>query len=280
MLEPIIIVNNLVFRYDETQSQPTIDQMTLNVSKGEWLAIIGHNGSGKSTLAKLIDGLLEAESGTITVSGITLDEETVWDVRRHIGLVFQNPDNQFVGATVEDDIAFGLENIGLPRDEMIQRVNWALEKVGMSHMKEKEPSNLSGGQKQRVAIAGVLALKPSVIILDESTSMLDPDGRREVMQLMHQIKEEQEITVISITHDIEEASSADRILVIKEGKIIQEGSPKEIFSLGNYLIEVGLDVPFSMRLIHALKEQGIPMPEGYQSEIELEEWLCKLNLNK
>lgn len=279
MNDNIISVNQLSFKYDEEQVKPTIDNVSFDVRDGEWLAVIGHNGSGKSTIAKLLVGLLDAAAGAITVAGQTLDETTVWKIRRHVGLVFQNPDNQFVGATVEDDVAFGLENAGVPREEMIVRVEAALEQVGMSAFRDKEPSNLSGGQKQRVAIAGILALQPKVIILDEATSMLDPDGREEVMAVIRQIKEEKNLTVISITHDIDEAAEADRVLVVREGQVLTQNTPEEIFAFGKNLIEIGLDVPFGEKLKAELAMRGVPIPEGYTTTERLVEWLCKLNSN-
>lgn len=277
MTENIISVNQLSFKYDEEQAEPTIDNVSFNIKAGEWVAVIGHNGSGKSTIAKLLVGLLAAKSGRVEVIGQELTEETVWAIRRQAGLVFQNPDNQFVGATVEDDVAFGLENAGVPREEMITRVEAALSQVGMLEFRTKEPVNLSGGQKQRVAIAGVLALQPKIIILDEATSMLDPDGREEVMAVIRQVKEEKNLTVISITHDIDEAAEADSILVVKEGKIFAQNTPEQIFAYGTQLIDIGLDIPFGEKLKAELAARGVPVPEGYTSEERLVAWLCKLN---
>lgn len=276
-MESILSVKDVCFRYDREDKKRTIDHVSFDIQAEEWVAVIGHNGSGKSTMAKLIDGLLEAESGQIKVAGLELNEENVWDIRRSVGLVFQNPDNQFVGATVEDDVAFGLENIGMPHQQMVERVRWALEQVGMLAYREYEPSNLSGGQKQRVAIAGILALGPDIIILDESTSMLDPAGRREVMAVIRQLKKQSNLTVLSITHDLEEASWADRILVFREGKIVQEGTPAEIFSFGEQLIEMGLGVPFSVQLKHELEKRGFAFEEGYYSEQRMVDDLCVLN---
>ncbi|MDO4679812.1 MAG: energy-coupling factor ABC transporter ATP-binding protein [Aerococcus sp.] len=280
MALPILSVDQLHFKYDEEQTVETLTDINFAIEEEEWIAVIGHNGSGKSTLAKLIDGLLEANSGTITVDQLKLSEETVWDVRKKIGLVFQNPDNQFVGATVEDDVAFGLENAGIPHDVMVERVNWALEQVGMSDYKDKEPANLSGGQKQRVALAGVLALQPKIIILDEAMSMLDPEGRREVMSVIQQVKAKQHLTIMSITHDIDEAALADRILVMKGGQLVGTGTPAEIFSYGTELIEMGLDVPFPEKLKQALRDRGFPVPHGYLSTEGMVDWLCKFNSTK
>ena len=196
---------------------------------GNGYPIVGHNGSGKSTTARLIDGLLVAESGQIIVDGQELTEDNVWDIRDKIGMVFQNPDNQFVGATVEDDVAFGLENQGLPREEMKKRVTESLELVGMLDFKKREPARLSGGQKQRVAIAGVVALRPAILILDEATSMLDPEGRRELIQTVQEIRKDHQMTVVSITHDLEEVAMSDRVLVMKKGQVESTSSPRELF---------------------------------------------------
>ena len=200
-MKNIIEVRNLKYKYDSESENYTLNDVSFQVKKGEWLSIVGHNGSGKSTTVRLIDGLLEAESGDIIISGDKLTAENVWEKRRQIGMVFQNPDNQFVGATVEDDVAFGLENQGLDYDLMVERVQQALELVGMQDFKEREPARLSGGQKQRVAVAGVVALRPDIIILDEATSMLDPEGRLDLIQTVKKIKDSNQLTVISITHD-------------------------------------------------------------------------------
>ncbi|KAA9302387.1 MULTISPECIES: energy-coupling factor ABC transporter ATP-binding protein [Aerococcus] len=277
MEDTIVRVEDLIFAYQEDQDRPTIQGVSFEIKRGEWLAVIGHNGSGKSTLAKLIDGLLEAQSGQIYVDGQELAEETVWEIRQKIGFVFQNPDNQFVGATVEDDVAFALENAGIPREEMVDRVNRALDQVNMSQYKDREPSSLSGGQKQRVAIAGVLALEPELIILDEATAMLDPEGRQEVVSLMQAIKESQEMTVLSITHDLKEASMADQIFVVNQGQIVKKGRPEEIFEEGQALVEMGLDVPFAEQLKDALQARGLDLPDTYLTEEGLVDQLCKLN---
>ena len=208
-MKSIIDVKNLSFRYKESQEYYDVKDIMFHVKRGEWLSIVGHNGSGKSTTVRLIDGLLEAESGEIVIDGQRLTEENVWDIRRQIGMVFQNPDNQFVGATVEDDVAFGLENQGLSRQEMKKRVEEALDLVGMSDFKKREPARLSGGQKQRVAIAGVVALRPAILILDEATSMLDPEGRRELIETVKGIRKDYDMTVISITHDFERKAPLD-----------------------------------------------------------------------
>ena len=234
---------------------------------GEWLSIIGHNGSGKSTVVRLIDGLLEPESGQIYISGDLLTPENVWDKRSEIGMVFQNPDNQFVGATVEDDVAFGLENQGIPRDEMVQRVDEALKMVRMDEFKDREPARLSGGQKQRVAIAGIIALRPKIIILDEATSMLDPEGRLELIRTVREVKERYGLTVISITHDLTEIALSDRTLVFQKGKLESSMTPRELFSR-NDLNEIGLDKPFSKQVQESLSSH-FPLKQDYLTESEL-----------
>lgn len=278
--QTIIELEDIHYRYHEDDAREALAGVSLEIRRGEWLAIIGHNGSGKSTLAKVMNGLIEANTGYVVVNGKTLTEETVFDARRTVGMVFQNPDNQFVGTTVEDDIAFGLENIGLPREEMLERVTKVLEMVKMSEFRTKEPARLSGGQKQRVAIAGVTALEPEVIILDEATSMLDPKGRLEVISTIQKLHKEKKITVISITHDLDEAAQADRVVLMEQGQIQQIGTPKEIFKLGSKLVEKGLDVPFAEKLIEALRERGINIPEEYLDEEGLVEWLWTSVLTK
>lgn len=275
-MEKIIKLDDISYKYHPNEEVEALKNVSLSIEKGEWVAIIGHNGSGKSTLAKTINGLLAPTNGTVTVGNQLLTEETVWDVRRMVGMVFQNPDNQFVGSTVQDDVAFGLENSGVPRDEMVKRVTDAIDKVKMSDFIEKEPARLSGGQKQRVAIAGVVALRPDIIILDEATSMLDPQGRHEVLATVKAIKEEENLTVISITHDIDEAASANRILVMKNGQLIREGTPQEIFSFGDELIEMGLDLPFPEKLKSALKKRNIDVPKDYLTEEGMVDWLWTL----
>lgn len=279
-MQPIIEMKDLTFRYQEEDQTPALNKVSLNINQGEWIAIIGHNGSGKSTLAKTINGLLLPESGSIKVNGQEINEKNIWEVRRNVGMVFQNPDNQFVGSTVEDDVAFGLENQGVPREEMLVRVRESLEQVRMAEFMRKEPSRLSGGQKQRVAIAGIVALRPNVIILDEATSMLDPEGRLEVIATVKKIKEENNLTVLSITHDIDEAANANRIFVMKKGELIQEGTPEEIFSQGGKLIELGLDLPFPERLKSALKARGVDVPKEYMTEEGMVDWLWTSVLNK
>lgn len=274
-MKSIIDVKNLSFRYKESQEYYDVKDITFHVKRGEWLSIVGHNGSGKSTTVRLIDGLLEAESGEIVIDGQRLTEENVWNIRRQIGMVFQNPDNQFVGATVEDDVAFGLENQGLSRQEMKKRVEEALTLVGMLDFKKREPARLSGGQKQRVAIAGVVALRPAILILDEATSMLDPEGRRELIETVQGIRKDYDMTVISITHDLEEVAMSDRVLVMKKGEIESTSSPRELFSR-NDLDQIGLDDPFANQLKHSLSQNGYDLPENYLTESELEDKLWEL----
>ena len=271
-------VSNISFQY-EAKTSKALDNVSFNVQEGEWLAIVGHNGSGKSTLAKLLIGLYFANEGTIMVNDMIMSEDTVWDIRRHIGMVFQNPDNQFVGTTVQDDVAFGLENAGIEREDMIYRVQDALKKVRMDDFLDQEPHHLSGGQKQRVAIAGVLALRPSIIILDEATSMLDPLGRSEVLGVIRELKEDKQLTVISITHDLEEAARADRMIVLNQGKIFAEGSPTEIFKLEEELVKLGLDIPFSIKLSKSLRDNGIQVSDQITEEGLVNE-LCKSYLKK
>lgn len=279
-MQPIIELKKIDFNYQPEDASPALKDVSFSIQQGEWIAIIGHNGSGKSTLAKTINGLLLPASGSISVGGKELNETNVWDIRKMVGMVFQNPDNQFVGSTVEDDVAFGLENQGIPREEMLVRVKDALEKVRMSTFATREPARLSGGQKQRVAIAGVVALRPDIIILDEATSMLDPEGRDEVISTIKKIKEESNLTVISITHDIDEAANANRILVMKQGELVSEGTPEKIFSAGTELIQMGLDLPFPEKLKIALKQRGVDVPDEYLTEERMVDWLWTSVLNK
>ncbi|HEN0969842.1 TPA: energy-coupling factor transporter ATPase [Streptococcus agalactiae] len=274
----IITVNNLFFKYDSNQTHYQLENVSFHVKQGEWLSIIGHNGSGKSTTVRLIDGLLEAESGQIIIDGQELTEDNVWELRHKIGMVFQNPDNQFVGATVEDDVAFGLENKGIPLKDMKERVGQALDLVGMSEFKMREPARLSGGQKQRVAIAGAVAMRPQVIILDEATSMLDPEGRLELIRTIRAIRQKYNLTVISIAHDLDEVALSDRVIVMKNGKVESTSTPKALFGRGNRLISLGLDVPFTSRLMAALAANGLDIGTEYLTEKELEEQLWELNL--
>lgn len=276
----MIKLENIYFKYDRNSQVDDLADLSFHVKQGEWVSIIGHNGSGKSTTVRLIDGLLEASQGKIFVAGQELTEDTVWDIRKRIALVFQNPDNQFVGATVEDDVAFGLENQGLSYEEMAERVKQALVQVGMWDYRTKEPARLSGGQKQRVAIAAALALQPDIIILDEATSMLDPKGRLALIGLVETIRRERPVTILSITHDLDEVALSDRVLVMKAGRLVLDTSPRELFSKGDQLWDLGLDQPFSSQLADLLRGSGLALPEGYLSEDELEDYLWALHSNQ
>ncbi|HFU4222042.1 TPA: energy-coupling factor ABC transporter ATP-binding protein [Streptococcus suis] len=266
----IIEVKNLTYKYNKEDEHYTLNDVSFHVKQGEWLSIIGHNGSGKSTTVRLIDGLLEADSGDIIIDGDVLTVENVWDKRRLIGMVFQNPDNQFVGATVEDDVAFGLENQGIALEEMQTRVNEALALVGMADFKTREPARLSGGQKQRVAIAGVVALRPKIIILDEATSMLDPEGRLDLIKIVREIKDRHGMTVISITHDLDEVALSDRVIVMKQGQVESVSTPTELF-MREDLADLDLDRPFTTELAASLRQAGLDLPLRYFTEEELEE---------
>ncbi|GMA69725.1 energy-coupling factor transporter ATP-binding protein EcfA1 [Leuconostoc litchii] len=267
-----IEINNLKYSYDE---QPLFNDFNLNIEAGQWVALVGHNGSGKSTLAKLILGLLVADEGQIIVFDEQLSIESVHRVRAKIGMVFQNPDNQFVGATVADDVAFGLENTKVDSSDMPQKIDAALTVVGMQDFKDREPHTLSGGQKQRVALASVLALQPKIIILDEATAMLDPDGRMTVMETLQQLKQQfgQNLTLITITHDMDEATLADRVVVINDGRKILDGTPAKVFSQRRVLHDNGLELPFANELAYQLDKK----PEDYMDERELIQWLSTLN---
>lgn len=268
MKETSLEVKNLCFRY-ESNDDLTLDQISFSAYKGEWLAIAGHNGSGKSTLVKILNGLILPESGCVKVMDTFLDADTIWEIRKQIGMVFQNPDNQFVGSTVQDDIAFGLENNGIPYEVMAQRIPEALQLVNMSDYVNQEPHSLSGGQKQRVAIAGIIAVQPDIIVLDEATSMLDPIGRTEVLETVRKLKEEKKLTVISITHDLDEVSMADRVIVLNKGKVFASGEPREIFALGSELTRIGLDLPFSVKLSEKIASLGIPLSKIHLTDEDL-----------
>ena len=270
-MEEIIKVENLCFEYEP--GLQTISNISFQIHKGEYVAILGHNGSGKSTIAKLLIGLLEKKSDEIYIDDYQLNLENLYKIREKVGIIFQNPDNQFVGATVEDDVAFGLENKGVPYEEMALRVQEALEFVGMSEFKDREPARLSGGQKQRVAIAGIVAMRPSILILDEATSMLDPEGRQELIQSIKAIRKEYGMTVLSITHDLDEVALSDRVLVLKKGKVESVSSPRELFSRGSELVDLGLDIPFSALLTQKLRNKGLIDCEDYLTEKELVEQL-------
>lgn len=273
-MTPIIELSHVTYSYPNSDT-PALKDLSLTINQGEWVAIIGHNGSGKSTLAKLLNYLLAPTAGDITIAGTSVTEENMWAIRDMVGMVFQNPDNQFVGATVADDVAFGLENRGIARDEMITRVQAALTEVQMAAFADREPARLSGGQKQRVAIASVLAIQPKILILDEATAMLDPKGRREMVALVHELKTRMgdELTVLSITHDIEEAASADRVVVINDGDLIETGAPAQVFANADKLREFGLAVPFAEQLKEKLRERGIDVPASYLTTEGMVDWL-------
>lgn len=275
-MKEIIHVANVSFSYDEDSSY-ILKNISFSVHQGEWLTIIGHNGSGKSTLAKLLNGLHLPKEGSITAFHLdTKDKEHIYSIRQQVGLVFQNPDNQIVATTVRDDIAFGLENLGTPREEMIEKINESARIVGLAHKLDEEPSRLSGGQKQRLAIAGVLACEPKVIIFDEATSMLDPQGKKEVIETMKSLNENENITIISITHDLNEATLADRIIVLQEGEMALSGTPKEIFQRGEKLREIGLDIPFAVQIYEKLKQKGIVLSDVCLNDEQLVTELWKL----
>ncbi len=267
-----IEVSNLTYSYSSSD-KPVLDDVSFSIEKGSYVSIVGPNGSGKSTLARLIVGLLSKKSGEITVLGEPLSKKTIRSIRKKVGIIFQNPDNQFIGATVEDDIAFGLENRNLDRKVIYDILIDYADKVKMSSFLDKEPSNLSGGQKQRVAIAGVLALEPEILIMDEATSMLDPSGKKEISELIYAIKHDNpDLTVISITHEIEDAAKSDYVIVLNEGKIVLEGKPDEVFKSTNDLEKYHLSIPFLNELKEKLDEKGIDI----KSAKNLEEAIDKL----
>lgn len=263
------------FETEEGKTFDALKDVTAQIKKGEFTAIIGTNGSGKSTLARHLNALLLPTEGELIVEGMrTSDAGRVWDIRQKVGMVFQNPDNQLVAAVVEEDVAFGPENLGVPPEEIRERVDLALEKVGMTSYRKQAPSMLSGGQKQRVAIAGVLAMKPDCIVLDEPTAMLDPKGRKEVMDTIHELNKKEGITIVLITHFMEEAVTADHILVIYKGVLKMEGTPREIFSQADKVTEIGLDVPVPADLARRLRKKGMAVSEKCMTDEELGEALC------
>ena len=276
MAEPIIVADHVSFSYEDEGPQAVRD-VSLTVRRGSFHAILGQNGSGKSTLAKLINGLYTPGAGTVTVCGMdTQDEKNTWEIRRRAGMVFQNPDNQLVATVVNEDVAFGLENIGVPTEEMPGRIEKALRDVGMLEFANRAPHTLSGGQKQRVAIAGVLAMQPEAIIFDESTAMLDPQGRREVMAAVRRLNKEQGITVLWITHFMEEAVACDQVHLMHEGQIVLSGTPKEIFADAAKLKPYRLDAPPMARLAQALRGQGMPIRQGVLTVDEMAEEVARL----
>ncbi len=279
MSEMAIKLENVSFSYptNEGEEQKAVNGVSLGIEEGSFVALVGHNGSGKSTLAKLLNGLLTPTSGRVLVYGVdTADDKKIFDVRSSVGMVFQNPDNQMIATNVEDDIAFGPENLGVPREEIIRRVNWALEKVGMSEFRHATPFKMSGGQKQRLAIAGVLAIKPRVMVLDESTAMLDPKGRDEVMAVVRQLNREEKMTVVHITHYMDEALGADRLIVMNDGKVMLDGKPADVFKEYKLLTKIKLDVPCVTRLAVTLAEAGMDVDPTITDEEALVDSLCRL----
>lgn len=280
----IIKADQLVYEYTKYNEEgnidrliKAIDEVDLHVEAGEFIAILGHNGSGKSTLAKHINAILTPTKGTIFVDGIdTQNDEQIWEIRQSAGMVFQNPDNQIIGTVVEEDVGFGPENIGIPTRKIWERVNEGLKAVGMLKYRKHSPNKLSGGQKQRVAIAGVLAMRPKCIVLDEPTAMLDPKGRKEVIRTVRTLNEEEEMTVILITHYMEEVIYADKVIVMDNGKIAMQGTPREIFARVEELKEIGLDVPQVTMLAYELKKAGLSLSEGILTNEELVSELCRL----
>ncbi len=272
-----IHVENLTFSYDKEIN--AVENVSFSIKKGSYTTIIGHNGSGKSTIAKLLIGLLEKDQGHISVDGIELTMDSLYEIRDKVGIVFQNPDNQFIGATVADDIAFGLENHQIKTSKMQGIIEKFAEKVKMKDYLLSEPTKLSGGQKQRVAIAGVLAMSPEILIFDESTSMLDPQGKAEINALIQEIHKESGITIISITHDIEEVSHSDHVIVMDKGHVVMDGKPDEILRKEEELINLSLDIPFALKFTKALRSKGVNIKDCTTMEKVVEE-LCQLHLSK
>lgn len=281
----MVQTENLVFEYEKRDEEGNvigmsraIDEVDIDVKEGQFIAILGHNGSGKSTLAKHINAILVPTEGTMWVNGRnTSDPEELWNVRQSAGMVFQNPDNQIIGTVVEEDVGFGPENLGVPTDEIWQRVEDSLRSVGMIEYRHHSPNKLSGGQKQRVAIAGVVAMEPKCIVLDEPTAMLDPLGRKEVLKTVQKLREQKKVTVILITHYMEEVVDADKIYVMDHGHVVMEGTPREIFSRVDELKSYRLDVPQATLLADELKKRGLKIPDGILKREELVEVLCQLN---
>ena len=279
---PILNIKNFIHKYmtyddsEKNQEIRAIDDVSFSVEKGEFIAILGRNGSGKSSLAKHINGLLLPTEGAVYVKGMdTRNQEEILQIRQSAGIVFQNPDNQIVGAVVDEDVAFGPENMGRPTEDIWRRVTKALEDVGMTAYKEASPNRLSGGQKQRIAIAGIMAMEPECIILDEPTAMLDPQGRQHVLSLVKELNQEKNITILMVTHHMEEVLLADRVIVMQEGKIAADGTPKEIFSQVEKLKKIGLEVPPAAELAYELRKEGIPLKDQIITKEELVEELCR-----
>ena len=263
MNETILQATDLHFRYDPEGASYALNGVTVGIQRGEFVAVLGANGCGKSTLAKHFNAILLPETGKVTVEGMdTADDDKLYDIRQKVGMVFQNPDNQIVATVVEEDVAFALENLGVPTDEMRRRIDDAMKMTGIYEMRTRAPHNLSGGQKQRVAIAGIVAMSPDCIVLDEATAMLDPRGREQVMQTIHRLNRDQGITVVAITHYMEEAAQADRVIVMSQGQVVMEGTPKEVFSQTEKVRSLHLDVPQAAELRDELVKAGVPLPEG------------------
>ncbi len=276
-MSEIIKVENLVFQYDDEKNKNAVDHVSFTIERGEFVVIIGHNGSGKSTLAKHFNGILLPSAGDVYIDNMnTKDDSVLWNIRQKAGMVFQNPDNQIVATIVEDDVAFGPENLGLHKDEIRRRVDEALLLVRMSEFAKRQPYNLSGGQKQRVAIAGIIAMSPDCIIFDEPTAMLDPRGRKEVVDTIVRLNKEEGKTIVHITHFMDEAINADRVIVMEEGKIVMQGKPREIFAQVEELKRLGLDVPQMTELAHELRLSGIELSEDILTVEEMVESLCPL----
>ena len=281
----MVQTDKLIFEYEKRDEEGNvigksraIDEVDIDVKEGQFIAILGHNGSGKSTLAKHINAILVPTEGTVWVNGLdTKDPSELWNVRQSAGMVFQNPDNQIIGTVVEEDVGFGPENLGVPTDEIWQRVEESLKAVGMIEYRHHSPNKLSGGQKQRVAIAGVVAMEPKCIVLDEPTAMLDPEGRKEVLKTVKKLREQKKVTVILITHYMEEVIDADKIYVMDHGRVVMEGTPKEVFSQVDELKKYRLDVPQVTILADELKKQGLDIPSGILRKEELVEALCQLD---
>ncbi len=271
----LIELKNVSFSYDKKIF--AVKDVSLSINEGEYVCLIGHNGSGKSTLAKLFNALCAPDKGEVIVDGVSsTDKKRLFDIRKTVGVVFQNPDNQLVASIVEDDVAFGPENLGIKREEIGERIDFALSSVGMENFRHSSPTRLSGGQKQRIAIAGVLALKPKILVLDESTAMLDPMGRKEVLAVVEKLNREQGVTVINITHYMDEVVGADKVYVLNGGKIALSGTPKEIFSQKEEVRRLGLELPLCAVIADKLKESGLPVREGILTDEELAEELWKL----
>ena len=280
----IIKTSKLIFDYirrDEEENieevNRAIDDVSIEIKEGQFVAVLGHNGSGKSTFAKQLDAILLPTDGTVWIQGLdTSKEENLWEVRKKTGMVFQNPDNQIIGNVVEEDVGFGPENMGIPTDEIWKRVDESLEAVGMTAYRMKSPNKLSGGQKQRVAIAGVMAMRPQCIVLDEPTAMLDPNGRREVVKTVHELNRQEGITVVLITHYMEEVINADRVIVMDDGRVVMDGTPREIFSRVEELKSYRLDVPQVTELAYELQKNGVELPDGILTLNELMKYLLPI----